>query len=128
MAGGVALDRRVLDSSRAARERAERGRKPVIERFATELGLTTDQRSRIETILNHYRTKMHSIWEDVRPRYSAIVDSARSEIEAVLTPQQVQQYRKLLERETRHRENRRGSPSGETGTRPDSGGGGDSTG
>lgn len=106
LAGGVALDRRVLDRPQASGRRSDRYRGPVIERFASELGLTQDQRTRIETILDHYRTHMKAIWQDVHPRYSAIVDSAKTEIEAVLTPDQVEQYRSLLHQEYRGREDR----------------------
>ncbi|HKK07800.1 MAG TPA: hypothetical protein VKA44_02840 [Gemmatimonadota bacterium] len=109
LAGGVALDRRVLDGGHAAARRAARDRGPVIERFASDLGLTAAQRDSIETILDHYRARMKAIWQDVHPRYSAIVDSARNEIETVLTPDQVQQYRALLEREAHRRDERNGS-------------------
>lgn len=114
LAGGVALDRRVLgapahhvEGRRAARadsaERGGRDHTPVIEQFATELKLTDQQRSEIETILDHYRMQVRSMWQDVRPRYSAIMDSARTRIEGVLTPPQVQQYRALLrQRYQRH--------------------------
>jgi Spy/CpxP family protein refolding chaperone len=39
---------------------------------------------------------MKHLWEEFRPRYSTLVDSVRLDIEAVLTPEQVEQYRKLL--------------------------------
>jgi Spy/CpxP family protein refolding chaperone len=115
LAGGVALDRRVLETParhanawRAARAdsagRGERGHTPVIERFASELELTAQQRTEIETILDHYRTHVRSVWQDVRPRYSAIVDSTRTRIEGVLTPEQVQQYRTLLRQRYQRRD------------------------
>ncbi|MDP2479784.1 MAG: hypothetical protein Q8W51_08035 [Candidatus Palauibacterales bacterium] len=107
LAGGVALDRRVLAAPgihavgrRGERAdsavRGERGHTPVIEQFATELKLTDQQRSEIETILDHYRMQVRSMWQDFRPRYGAMMDSARTRIEGVLTPDQVQQYRALL--------------------------------
>lgn len=71
----------------------------VIERFADELGLTAEQRSRIETILSHHRESMKEMWSEVRPRFRTLVDSARSQIEEVLTAEQVEQYRDLLRRE-----------------------------
>jgi Spy/CpxP family protein refolding chaperone len=118
LAGGVALDRRVLATpSRHAEARhgaradsadsaghADRGHTPVIERFATELKLTDQQRSEIETILDHYRTQLRSMWQDVRPRYSAIMDSTRTRIEGVLTPDQVRQYRTLLRQRYQRRD------------------------
>lgn len=122
LAGGVALDRRVLDRPHASERRSDRDRGPVIERFASQLDLTQDQRTRIETILDHYRARMKAMWQDVHPRYSAIVDSARSEIETVLTPDQVEQYRSLLRQEYRGR-GERGAREGSTpSTRPKAGG------
>ncbi len=111
--GGVALDRRVFSAPRAratatdARaDSAQRGghHAPVIERFATELELTPDQRGRIESILDSSRVRMRAVWEDVRPRYSAIIDSTRMRIEDVLTPEQVQQYRTLLRQQYQRRD------------------------
>ena len=123
LAGGVALDRRVLDRPHATSgRRSDRERGPVIERFASELDLSQDQRTRIETILDHYRARMKAIWQDVHPRYSAIVDSARSEIEDVLTPQQVQQYRSLLRQEYRHRDDGGAREGSIPSTHPETGG------
>jgi Spy/CpxP family protein refolding chaperone len=107
IAGGIAIDRRVLAApgGRATERgmarleggpREGRGHTPVIERFATDLGLTPEQRTEIETILDHYRLSMRAVWQDFRPHYGAIMDSTRTRIEQVLTPQQVEQYRALL--------------------------------
>lgn len=130
LAGGVALDRRVLAApgARAAERREarvhgasrpDRGRTPVIERFATELGLTAQQRSQIETILDHFRERMQSVWQDVRPHYSAIIDSTRTRIEGVLTPEQVKQYRTLLRQQYQRHDNdsTRRSPADSAGRR-----------
>jgi Spy/CpxP family protein refolding chaperone len=116
MAGGVALDRRVLgapahqvEGRRTARadsaERGERSHTPVIEQFATELKLTDQQRSEIETILDHYTEQLRAMRREVRPRYSAIMDSTLTRIEGVLTPQQVEQYRALLRQRYQRRDN-----------------------
>lgn len=68
----------------------------TIERFADDLGLTAAQRSEIEALLDRYRASTRDLWHDVRPKYRALMDSVRIEIEAVLTPEQVEQYRALL--------------------------------
>ena len=79
-------------------ERADR-RETTIERFADELGLTTEQREQISPVLEHTRTRMSEVFDQVRPEYGRVVDSARARIEAVLTPEQVEMYRSLLESE-----------------------------
>jgi len=68
----------------------------TIERFADDLGLTAAQRTEIETLLDRYRASTRELWHQVRPKYRALMDSVRVEIEAVLTPEQVEQYRALL--------------------------------
>lgn len=109
-AAGVAADRLELlpgfaraDETEDVAERAgedgdRRGRETTIERFADELGLSQAQRTEIDGILERYRASMREIWQDVRPRYRSLVDSVRTRIEGVLTPEQVTAYRSLLER------------------------------
>lgn len=112
VAGGVAVERVWLDADSADRAADHRGgdRKngehTVIERFSDELGLTEDQEARIDTILAGVRDRMHEMWSDVRPRYRAVVDSARGRIEEVLTEEQAERYRELLRREADRREGR----------------------
>lgn len=100
-AGGVAIDRRLdppAESERTTRGREGRG-ETTIERFADELGLTAEQREQIAPVLEDTRTRMSEVFDKVRPEYRRVVDSARARIEAVLTPDQVKMYRKLLERD-----------------------------
>lgn len=105
MAAGVAADRRFGAAEAEAPKQAEedhrrdrRGGGTTIERFADELGLTTEQRARIDPILEDMRERMSDLFEPVRPAYRDLVDSTRARIEAVLTPEQVADYRELLER------------------------------
>ena len=115
MAAGVAADRQLRpdpgeDASKQVREdhrKDRRGGGATIERFADELGLTDEQRARIDPILEDTREGMSELFEPVRPAYRALVDSARARIEAVLTPEQAAQYRSLLEREYGDRDDRR---------------------
>ena len=71
----------------------------TIERFADELGLTADQRAEIAPIVAETRREMSALFEPVRPAYDEVVNSARARIEAILTDEQVEEYRVLLERE-----------------------------
>ncbi len=119
-AAGVAADRLNLVPRIARAEEGEAGGdhaerrggfagQTTIERFADDLGLTTRQRVEIEEILDSYRSSLRGVWSEVRPRYRSLVDSARTRIEAVLTADQVAQYRELLE--TRRRRGQRGERS-----------------
>ena len=79
------------------RDRERRGRQTTIEAFADELGLTADQRLQIEEYLDHYREGARRLQREVRPRYRALMDSVRMEIESALTDEQVEGYRELLQ-------------------------------
>lgn len=121
MAAGVAADRqlRVNASASAAaasgddatttpretRNRA-RGRGATIERFADDLGLTEEQREKIAPIIEDARRQMSELFAPVRPAYGEIVDSAKARIEVLLTPEQVTEYRRLLEKEYGRRDGR----------------------
>lgn len=134
MAAGVATDRlfgfgadRPAESDRAERaedpkqarddhRRDRRGGGTTIERFADELGLTEEQRARIDPILEDTRERMSELFEPVRPAYRDLVDTARTQIEAILTPEQVIQYRQLLDRDygDDHDRERDGRTEGDT--------------
>lgn len=107
-AGGIAIDRRLDTGQQPTVEPTTRqGRgETTIERFADELGLTPEQRQQIAPVLEDTRTRMSEVFDQVRPEYRRVVDSARARIEAVLTPEQVMMYRKLLENEDEESEDR----------------------
>ncbi len=116
-AAGVAADRfhllpgtaRAEETTASGEERREgrRERQTTIERFADDLGLSAEQRAEIDEILDHYRASVRFLWSEVRPRYRTVIDSARTQIEAVLTPEQVIDYRVLLEERSSRREGNR---------------------
>ena len=73
-----------------------RERQTTIERFADNLGLTVEQRFEVEILLDYYRSSAQNLQATVRPQYRALMDSVRTKIEAVLSDEQVEQYRNLL--------------------------------
>lgn len=112
-AAGVAADRLSLlpGTARAEEEvaradagdRGRDGRETTIERFADDLGLTAAQRERIEGILEDFRSDLKAMRREFHPRWHALIDTTRTRIEAVLTPEQVSEYRALLEAERKVR-------------------------
>lgn len=148
VAGGVALDRTWLapDRDRSAREhdrdrddrndrgdkdgRDDRDDRAVIERFSEEIGLSVEQEARIDTILSRHRDRMEDIWRQVRPRYRALVDSVRQQIEAELDSAQVSRYRAILEKRRRGNDRDRDDrdEGDDPGRRKDAGGGADASG
>lgn len=128
VAGGVAAERLWLrpvaadaskDDSERERRRDGRDRErrdddgTVIERFSEELGLSEAQEARIDTILKHYQESMKDLRREVRPRYAALVDSARRRIEDVLDPAQARKYRELLEHEGKRDDRDEGEEEGD---------------
>lgn len=99
-AAAAASEQRAEGRSSGEDERGEgKNESTVIKRFSEELGLTASQEAKIDTILRHFRHRMKELRREVKPRYEAVVDSARSQIEDVLTEEQADRYQELLRRE-----------------------------
>lgn len=71
------------------------------------LRLTPQQRDTIQRIVERDRRKADSLFREMRPRLRARFDSTRTAVEAVLTPQQREEFRRFRE-EHRERRRRRG--------------------
>lgn len=59
------------------------------------LGLTDEQRAKIEAILQRRHQRMAETWDGVRPRVRAEIDAANAEIAAVLTPEQREKFQSM---------------------------------
>ena len=106
------------ENGRAESDQRRAGR-TTIERFADDIGLSSEQRVEIDEVLERHRASVQDMWDATRPRYRSLVDSARTQIEALLTPEQVTRYRELL-RSQRSGNGRRGDgASGESDRRDD---------
>ena len=66
----------------------------VIER----VGLTSDQRQEVDSIVEHYRLELTGVVDEYRDRYGELVAETRQDVEAVLTEEQREEYRAHLER------------------------------
>jgi len=82
---------------RGGRIRGERGRPSPERMIFRQLDLTDEQRTRIEEIL-----------DSARPRYAAVRESTRAEIDRVLTPEQRAKWKELEERFPARRRERAG--------------------
>lgn len=67
-------------------------------RFPYEyLGIAGEQRAEIEDVFERYHQAQQEVWQEVKPRFDAIVDSTRAEVNRLLTPEQrdrFSEYRK----------------------------------
>ena len=89
-AAGVAWQRSRADEP-LFRVRVEKGR---VEAF-DQLGLSADQRRRIERIFLDAQPRTDAVLRDALPRLRAVTDSVNAEIHAVLTPEQSQRLGRL---------------------------------
>ena len=77
---------RVTGSEAEPREREEtRQRRPdLFER----LDLTAEQRVQVDAIMERRRKELDAFWKEHGPQLRSVMDSARAEMRAVLTPEQ----------------------------------------
>ena len=80
----------------------------MLERLDRELKLTPDQHARIDTVLTRRESDLRALMSETRPRFDSIAARTRSEIQAVLTPEQREQFAKIVQR----MESRRGHRDG----------------
>jgi Spy/CpxP family protein refolding chaperone len=60
--------------------------------FMQTLELTETQRTQIVAIMDRRDHDARQVWREVEPRFKAVGDSTRREIEKVLTPEQVEKF------------------------------------
>jgi hypothetical protein len=107
-------------AERKAHEKARRPRPTYVERLAQDLGLSQDQKDRIQGILDRHQPTMDSIWVEVRQKFPQMETervTVRQEVFAVLTPEQQEKYNAIIQRQDSIRRangterNRNASPS-----------------
>jgi Spy/CpxP family protein refolding chaperone len=84
-------------------------RRWMLERLDRELDLTAAQHARIDTVLTRREADLRTLMSEARPRFEAIATRTRTEIQAVLTPAQQEEFAKITKRMDAKR-NRRGHP------------------
>lgn len=98
---------------RAGNERSEsrkkNGKEEVFERMKRDLDLNEQQATQIRAILEQTRDEYRQLRAEVRPRYDAVRQSARTRIRSLLTPEQQQKFdAKVAERDARRDGDERG--------------------
>ena len=107
--GGVALDRWVLRADAyASGQRAAIPRRMGEQRFdparlrsefggqlARELGLTAEQRARVDSILQRQQVRSRTLMRQMAPELQRLADSTRAELREVLTPDQWERMQQL---------------------------------
>ena len=82
----------------------------MLERLDRELKLTPEQHARIDSVLTVRESDLRALMAETRPRFEAIANRTRTEIRAVLTPEQQDEFGKLTQRFDARRDARRRQP------------------
>jgi Spy/CpxP family protein refolding chaperone len=86
---GITIDRAILAHSHAASHRDHESEESLlVQRLRSDLDLTDAQLREVESILVQQQATVDSAWLNVRGHLHNSVDSVRSAIERVLTPEQ----------------------------------------
>lgn len=99
---------------------AELARMELSDRLAERLGLSDEQRTALDGIMERRRQQAEALMRELMPRLRGQTDSLQAEIESVLTPEQQEVFREFS-RQDRERFRRRGqrrSGPGEGDRRP----------
>jgi Spy/CpxP family protein refolding chaperone len=70
----------------------------MLERLDRELKLTPEQHARIDTVLTRREADLRALMSETRPRFDSIASRTRSEIHAVLTPEQREEFAEIVQR------------------------------
>jgi Spy/CpxP family protein refolding chaperone len=73
-----------------------------------QMGLTAAQKTAMDSIMEKRRREMDAFWKAHNPEVRAIIDSARAEIDRLLTPEQRKQFQEFRERRRRDHPDRSG--------------------
>lgn len=73
-------------------------REKISNRLSSKLDLTTEQKNKVDSILEDNHKKTKAIFDETRPKMEAIRKSTDEEIKAVLTPEQKVKFEKLREK------------------------------
>lgn len=77
-----------------------------LERMSKELGLTAEQKPRVEAIFNAERKKVEAIFEEEKKKLQAVQEETRSSLKEVLTPEQMAK----LDKKMREQAGKKGQP------------------
>jgi Spy/CpxP family protein refolding chaperone len=103
---GVALDRLVLDPAMESRgqshDRDEHRRRYVL-RLERELGLSPEQKARLEEALEAHGNKARECREGARSEYAKLRERFREDVRSMLTPEQRDRFDEMLARKKHER-------------------------
>jgi hypothetical protein len=103
---GAALDRAVehrrmmsiVVGGRVPKGPPPEARRWVLSRLQRELNLSPGQRAQVDSVLARREADVRALMIEMRPRFEAISDRTRRDIQAALTPDQQKRFTEMRER------------------------------
>ena len=86
-----------------AKRHDHKERPTYVDRLDQEVSLRPPQRDSISAILDRHRPVMDSLWAIVGPQFDSERESIRREIRAVLSPDQLERYNAMTQRQDSRR-------------------------
>ncbi|HSB09458.1 MAG TPA: hypothetical protein VLM38_08075 [Blastocatellia bacterium] len=110
-AGALSLNLYQQMTSSDKKNAPQHGPEFLIKRLHDRVGLTNDQEDQIRKVLvetndkyREIRTELEPRIKDFEPRFNAVREQSRDRIRALLTPEQLPKYEKMIEERDRMRE------------------------
>jgi Spy/CpxP family protein refolding chaperone len=94
--GGIFSERYLFHPRKPDRTRRDAPKPPDLEQMARELNLTPDQKESIRQIFESNDGKFKDLYTEMHKRLSAIRTEIKTQIDAVLTPEQKQKLDGLI--------------------------------
>jgi hypothetical protein len=86
-----------------AKRHGQKERPTYVDRLDQEISLRPPQRDSISLILDRHRPVMDSLWAIVGPQFDSERESIRREIRALLSPEQLDKYNAMIQRQDTRR-------------------------
>jgi len=84
----------------------EEVRKKTLAEMQSRMKLSDEQVSKINSIYDETRARVHEVHEKYKPQTDAITKDQRDKVRSILSPEQVSEYEKMLkERDERQKQN-----------------------
>jgi len=116
---GAALDRAFVrkaetterqqrqDDRESRRDGSRDRRQGYLDWLSSELDLTADQKTQVQTIVESYHEEVSALWRETNPRFESLKSQVRAAIREVLDEDQKAKYEALLEMQAERRRHNR---------------------
>jgi hypothetical protein len=89
--------------------RGEAKRELIVQRLNHELNLDTVQLSQLRVIVDETYTEIKNARKQISPQTEAILESSQNRVRAILRPDQLEKYEKIIAERKKRRENKENS-------------------